>query len=105
MSHFKPEELSIRTIGNRVIIHGKHEEQADEHGFIQREFRRTYVLPGDVDPDTVKSSLSGDGILAITAPKKAVPEKKEERVVAIERMDTDSLPPSGSTPGTSSVQE
>lgn len=96
VSHFRPEELSIKTIDNKVIIHGKHEEQQDEHGFIEREFRRTYILPNDVDPDAVKSSLSGDGILAIAAPK-IVEKKKEERVIPIERMETDTQPPSANT--------
>nr|UQK61697.1 small heat shock protein [Carpetania matritensis] len=95
VSHFRPEELSIKTSGNRVIIHGKHEEKQDEHGFIQREFRRTYVLPNDVDPETVKSSLSGDGILAVVAPKKAI-EKSNERDVPIERMETEPSPPQAS---------
>nr|UQK61683.1 small heat shock protein [Ailoscolex lacteospumosus] len=88
VSHFAPEELSIKTVDNRVIIHGKHEEKQDEHGFIQREFRRTYVLPTDVDPNTVKSSLTADGVLSIKAPKKtqALPT---ERVIPIERMDVE----------------
>lgn len=94
MSHFKPEELSVKTVDNRVIIHGKHEEKQDEHGFIQREFRRTYVLPNDVDPDTIKSSLSGDGILAIMAPR-VVCEKATEKVIPIERMEVDSTPAVG----------
>nr|UQK61696.1 small heat shock protein [Carpetania matritensis] len=91
VSHFAPEELTIKTADNRVMIHGKHEEKQDEHGFIQREFKRTYVLPNDVDPNTVKSSLSADGVLSIKAPKKtqALPQ---ERVIPIERMDAESTP-------------
>lgn len=88
VSHFAPEDLTIKTVENRVTIHGKHEEKQDEHGFIQREFKRTYVLPKDVDPSTIKSSLSADGVLTITAPKKALPGPVE-RVIPIERMDVD----------------
>jgi len=88
VSHFSPEEISIKTVDNRVIIHGKHQEKQDEHGFIERQFKRTYVLPNDVDPNTVKSSLSADGVLSIKAPKKAQ-EVPTERVIPIERMDAE----------------
>lgn len=88
VSHFAPEELTIKTTENRVIVVGKHEEKQDEHGFIQREFKRTYVLPNDVDPNTVKSSLSADGVLSIKAPKK-VQALPLERVIPIERMDAE----------------
>lgn len=91
VSHFAPEEIAIKTVDNRVIIHAKHEEKQDEHGFIQREFKRSYVLPKDVDPNTVKSSLSADGVLAITAPKKAI-SASTERVIPIERMDAEPAP-------------
>nr|UQK61705.1 small heat shock protein [Eisenia fetida] len=88
VSHFSPEEISIKTVDNRVIIQGKHQEKQDEHGFIERQFKRTYVLPNDVDPNTVKSSLSADGVLSIKAPKKAQ-EVPTERVIPIERMDAE----------------
>lgn len=45
VKQFKPEEINIKTKDNRLIIHAKHEERPDEHGFIMREFTRQYVLP------------------------------------------------------------
>lgn len=45
VEHFKPEEINIKTVANRVVIKGKHEEKQDEHGYIMREFTRQYVLP------------------------------------------------------------
>lgn len=45
VTHFKPEEIGVKAMGNRVIIEGKHEEKEDEHGSIQRYFKRTYMLP------------------------------------------------------------
>ncbi|PVD29125.1 hypothetical protein C0Q70_11722 [Pomacea canaliculata] len=77
---FKPEEINIKTRDNRVVVHGKHEERPDEHGFIMREFTRQYVLPKDVDPNALTSSLSVDGMLTIKAPKMALPEAKERSV-------------------------
>ena len=45
VQHFKPDEINIKTKDNRLIINARHEERADEHGFIMREFTRQYVLP------------------------------------------------------------
>lgn len=87
VSHFQPEELTVKMTGNRVSIHGRHEEKQDEHGYIEREFTRTYLLPDDVDPDTVKSCLSGNGVLSIEAPKKLRVESTTEKVIPIERME------------------
>ncbi|RWS01947.1 protein lethal(2)essential for life-like protein [Dinothrombium tinctorium] len=71
VSHFKPEELSVKTVdGNSIVIEGKHEEKKDEHGFISRQFTRRYMLPRDVEHEKVMSSLTPDGMLVITAPKK-----------------------------------
>ena len=91
VSHFKPDDLTIKTSGNKVVIHGKHEEVQDEHGYIQREFKRTYILPNDIDPNTVKSTLSGDGILTLVAPKMAI-EPPKERTIPIEQMDVEPTP-------------
>lgn len=38
---------------------------------------------GDVNPDTVTSSLSSDGLLTIKAPMKALPPPQTERLVQI----------------------
>ncbi|XP_070191400.1 alpha-crystallin B chain-like [Littorina saxatilis] len=81
VQHFKPEELEIKTKGNRVFIHAKHEDRPDEHGFIMREFTRQYVLPKDVDPATVTSTLCKDGVLVLKAPKKALEAPKENKIL------------------------
>ncbi|RWS17501.1 protein lethal(2)essential for life-like protein [Dinothrombium tinctorium] len=71
VSHFKPEELKVKTVdGNSIVIEGKHEEQKDEHGFISRQFTRRYMLPRDIEHEKIVSSLTPDGMLVITAPKK-----------------------------------
>ncbi|XP_055925220.1 alpha-crystallin B chain-like [Argiope bruennichi] len=84
VKHFRPDEIEVKTVDNCVVIHGKHEEQADEHGFVSREFTRRYELPEDVEPHTVTSSLSQDGVLTIQAPRKVQePPPKNERIVPI----------------------
>ena len=45
VAHFKPEEIQVKTIDNKIVIHAKHEEKEDEHGFIMREFQRSYLHP------------------------------------------------------------
>uniref|UniRef100_A0A672GDN3 Alpha-crystallin B chain n=1 Tax=Salarias fasciatus TaxID=181472 RepID=A0A672GDN3_SALFA len=41
----------------------------DDHGYVSREFLRKYRLPAGVSSADVKSSLSSDGVLTITAPR------------------------------------
>lgn len=70
VQQFTPSEITVKTVENAVIVEGKHEEKADEHGFVSRHFVRRYVLPKDIEVENVISSLSSDGVLTITAPKK-----------------------------------
>ncbi|XP_054714837.1 protein lethal(2)essential for life-like [Uloborus diversus] len=89
VSQFKPEELEVKIVNNFIVIHAKHEEKSDEHGFISREFTRKYMLPTGCEEEKVTSSLSPEGILTIIAPKKAIEDKPaEERNVPIAQSDT-----------------
>ncbi|GIY75603.1 hypothetical protein CEXT_774871 [Caerostris extrusa] len=80
---FRPDQINVKTVDNFVVIHGKHEEQADQYGFVSREFTGRYWLPDDVEPHTVTSSLSQDGVLTIEAPKMLEPPPKKVRIVPI----------------------
>uniref|UniRef100_A0A6B0V4T6 Putative heat shock-related protein n=1 Tax=Ixodes ricinus TaxID=34613 RepID=A0A6B0V4T6_IXORI len=81
--HFAPKEITVKTVDNFVVVHGKHEEKSDETGsYVKREFTRRYVLPEDVDPQTVKSSLSAGGLLAVEAPRKT-PKEDPNKPVAV----------------------
>jgi crystallin alpha B len=91
VQQFKPDEITVKTVNNFVIVEGKHEERQDEHGFISRQFQRRYKLPDDTDADTVVSQLSSDGVLTIFAPKKALPATAEERIVPISHTQTPAL--------------
>lgn len=70
VQQFSPEEITVKTVGNNVIVEAKHEERQDEHGYVSRHFVRRYALPPSHDVINVTSSLSSDGVLTITAPKK-----------------------------------
>ncbi|XP_033212255.1 heat shock protein 67B1-like [Belonocnema kinseyi] len=75
VQHFKPEEIKVKTVNRFVIIEAKHEEKKDKHGLISRQFVRKYFVPVQVDIDQLRSSISSDGVLTITAPVKKLPEK------------------------------
>lgn len=79
--NFAPEEISVMTQDNCVIVQAKHEEMSDDSGgYVKREFTRRYVLPEDVDPLTVKCHLMPDGLLALEAPRKNTPKRPVEPV-------------------------
>ncbi|KRZ13097.1 Heat shock protein beta-1, partial [Trichinella zimbabwensis] len=76
----EPEELTVKTTDNRLVITGRHEEKQDEHGFVKREFSRSYYLPQGVKPEQFVSNLSPDGKLIITAPKQAIEGSNERKI-------------------------
>ncbi|KAG8232749.1 hypothetical protein J437_LFUL012994 [Ladona fulva] len=68
VQHFAPDELTVKTVDNYLVVEGKHEEKKDEHGYISRHFLRRYKLPEGVKEESVTSDLSSDGVLCISAP-------------------------------------
>ncbi|XP_063830777.1 protein lethal(2)essential for life-like [Ostrinia nubilalis] len=87
MQHFQPNEINVKVADREVIIEGKHEERQDNYGFISRQFKRRYLLPGDCNADSVVSSLSSDGILTVTA-EKVKESKTKEITVPIKMCDS-----------------
>jgi len=95
VSHFKPEELNVKTVDNCLVVEAKHEERPDEHGYVYRHFTRRYVLPPGVKAEEVTSKLSADGVLTITAPR-ALPEPapSNERIIPIQQTAAPAVAPS-----------
>ncbi|KAL0117107.1 hypothetical protein PUN28_010147 [Cardiocondyla obscurior] len=85
VQQFSPDEISVKTVDNHVVVEAKHEEKQDEHGYISRHFVRRYVLPPTHDLANITSTLSSDGVLTITAPKKNVTPAGTERVIDVVR--------------------
>ncbi|CAN8002934.1 unnamed protein product [Ixodes hexagonus] len=87
VSHFKPSEITVKLVGtDSVVVHGRHDERQDEHGYVSREFTRRYMLPPDVNVDDVVSEFlaEADGVLVVRAAKKSPePGAVQERVVPI----------------------
>lgn len=69
VEHFKPDEISVKTVDNSIIIEAKHDEREDELGFISRHSVRRYELPSGYKTEHLVSKLSSDGILTIECPK------------------------------------
>jgi len=67
VSQYTPEEIMVKTVDNKLLVHAKHEENADGNS-VFREYNREFLLPSGTDPEAIKSSLSKDGILTVEAP-------------------------------------
>ena len=85
VADFKPEELVIKTVGNTVHFEAKHEEKtSDGHSFSSRNISQSFTLPRGVDPESVSSSMSKEGVLTISAPLPAsMKALNSERMVPI----------------------
>ena len=64
----RPEDLDVRVEGNTIIITAKQEIQ-EVGGVRTRVFEQKFSLPSGVKAELVKSSLTRDGVLVITAPR------------------------------------
>uniref|UniRef100_A0A914VMA1 SHSP domain-containing protein n=1 Tax=Plectus sambesii TaxID=2011161 RepID=A0A914VMA1_9BILA len=68
---FTPKEIEVRVAGDQLVVHGRHELRSGPSGMdIAREVHRSYKLPSDVDPKSLKSNLDNRGVLCISAAKK-----------------------------------
>ncbi|XP_037909047.1 heat shock protein 27-like isoform X2 [Hermetia illucens] len=85
VKQFKPEEISVRTVGNTVVIEGKHDERQDEYGLVSRHIVRKFTLPEGYDPKDVVSTFSPDGVLTIKAHPPAKPAEGVERVIPVQQ--------------------
>ncbi|XP_036340980.1 heat shock protein 67B1 [Rhagoletis pomonella] len=85
VKQFAPNELTVKTIDNCIVVEGQHEDKEDGHGVISRHFIRKYMLPKGYDPNEVLSTLSSDGILTVKAPPPAMKtDETLERIVDIQ---------------------
>lgn len=80
---FKPEEITVRTIDNSIVVEAKH-EQKNESGFISRQITRRFELPKGFKSEQVVSNLSSDGVLTIKCPKSEAIEGAKVREIQIE---------------------
>ncbi|XP_052863860.1 heat shock protein beta-1 isoform X2 [Anopheles cruzii] len=67
VSQYAPEEIVVKTVDNKLLVHAKHQEQSDTKT-VYREYNREFLLPKGCNPELIKSSLSKDGVLTVDAP-------------------------------------
>merc|ERR1712025_94684 len=85
VENYKPEELVIKTVDNTVIVEAKHEEKTPEgRSYSTQSFNQSFTLPRGVNPESVTSALSKEGVLTISAPlPKALKSNYRERMIPI----------------------
>ncbi|XP_064292841.1 alpha-crystallin B chain-like [Plodia interpunctella] len=66
---FDKEEIRVKARTEFIIVEGKQERKTN-NGYVIRQFVRKFKLPVGCDPHTIKTKLSPDGILTVTAPRK-----------------------------------
>ncbi|KAK8407382.1 hypothetical protein O3P69_002130 [Scylla paramamosain] len=81
VSQYKPEEIVVKTVDNKLLVHAKHEEKSDSRS-VYREYNREFLLPKGTNPELIKSSLSKDGVLTVESPLPAI-AGNEEKVIPI----------------------
>lgn len=63
-SKFNPEEIQVKTVDNNLTVHT--DESPGRK--VYREFTKSYTLPENIDPLSLKSSLTRDGFLQVEVP-------------------------------------
>jgi len=71
VSQYQPEEIVVKTVDNKLLVHAKHEEKTESKS-VYREYNREFLLPKGTNPECIKSSLSKDGVLTVEAPLPAL---------------------------------
>ena len=68
-----------------LVVQAKHKEDSD-NSKVYREYNRQFLLPPSVNPETMKSILSPEGVLSIEAPVNPALDTPRERLVPIEHV-------------------
>ncbi|KAL7031951.1 hypothetical protein ACKWTF_007179 [Chironomus riparius] len=79
VSQYAPEEIVVKTVDNKLMVHAKHEEKTDTKS-VYREYNREFLLPKNVNPESIRSSLSKDGVLTVDAPLPAIAGPGEKMI-------------------------
>ena len=66
---YRPEDLDVKVENNQLVISAKQETKEAGGGTRTRVFEQKFSLPPGVDPASVKSNLTRDNVLVVTAAK------------------------------------
>lgn len=64
MKDYRPEEVTVKTVDNRLLVHAKHEEKGSNRS-VFREYNQEFLLPRGTNPELITSTLSTDGVLTV----------------------------------------
>ncbi|KAK7604691.1 hypothetical protein V9T40_005877 [Parthenolecanium corni] len=81
VQHFKPNEINIKVLGRQCSVKASHGDREDDHGYVARKFEREFMLPTDIDVESVKSVISSDGVLTFRAARTAPRKIKRNHVL------------------------
>lgn len=79
VSEYRPDEIVVKTVDNKLKVHAKHEEKTDTKS-VFKEYNREFLLPKGTNPEAIKSTLSRDGILTVEAPLAIAAPSSEQRL-------------------------
>lgn len=65
--HFKSWEITVKVVGNSIVVKGKHDRRPKTDGYIERSFERRYDLSNDFKIRDISSTFSSDGVLTVKA--------------------------------------
>ena len=92
LNGFDSNDIKVKTIGQKLIVDAEKEENTEEDGFktySRKQFHKSIVLPDNVKPDDVKSSLTNKGLLRISAPVMSLPAPDErEKEIVVEKEES-----------------
>lgn len=71
MTTFKPEEITVKACSGYIEVTAEHQEYTPS-SFSKNAVTRRYQLPQNIILENLKCNLSAEGILLISAPKKAI---------------------------------
>eukprot|EP00092_Neocalanus_flemingeri_P002649 GFUD01002837.1.p1 GENE.GFUD01002837.1~~GFUD01002837.1.p1 ORF type:complete len:466 (-),score=137.47 GFUD01002837.1:376-1773(-) len=87
VADYLPEELSIKTEGEVLIVLAKHETKAEGgQSFVSKQFEQRFSLPSGVNPEKITSKLSKDGFLTVTAPRESIAISSYKKKGALENV-------------------
>ena len=90
LAGFEPENIKLKTVGQKLIIDAETEESDENEGcqsYSVKKYHRTITLPDDVKPNDVTSLWTNEGVLRITAPVTSLPSPQQENEVDITMED------------------
>lgn len=80
---YRPEEVTVKTMDQQLVVRAKHQDDSP-NSKVYREYNRQFLLPPSVNPVSLKSVLSPEGILSIEAPVNQAIEGPKEIAIPIE---------------------